>query len=134
MTCGSVLPAGDPTVCADVEDLRPRGGLLGRDAELAELRAFVHPVGAEGGPPYADWVAEAWAGKTALAAQFASDPPPGADVVSFFAPGPASGAERRVLERRLRPARRPAQRAAAAGSPTRRRSGRCGSGRRRTPS
>ena len=73
-----------PDYAQTVEDLRPRGGLLGREADLAELRAFVHPVGADGGPAYADWVAEAWAGKTALAAQFASDPPPGADVISFF--------------------------------------------------
>jgi hypothetical protein len=63
----------------------PKGGLRGRASELAELAAFARPDPA-GAPvrPYADWVAEAYAGKTALAAQFASDPPPGVDVVAFF--------------------------------------------------
>ena len=74
-----------PGYMETIEILRPRGGLAGRAAELAELRAFARPGAAEGDRPYADWVADAWAGKTALAAQFASDPPPGVDVVAFFA-------------------------------------------------
>lgn len=74
-----------PGYMETIETLRPRGGLAGRAAELAELRAFVRPGTAEGDRPYADWVADAWAGKTALAAQFASDPPAGVDVVAFFA-------------------------------------------------
>ena len=63
----------------------PAGGLRGRGTELSELAAFARPD-PSGGPvrPYADWVGEAYAGKTALAAQFASDPPPGVDVVAFF--------------------------------------------------
>ena len=75
-----------PDYAQTVEDLRPSRVLLDRDAELAELRAFVRPgVTGDLFRPYADWVGEAWAGKTALAAQFASDPPPGADIVAFFA-------------------------------------------------
>lgn len=50
-----------------------------RDAELAEISAFCR--GEQG---YAWWVGEPWSGKTALAAQVATQPPDGVDVVSFF--------------------------------------------------
>ena len=73
-----------PAYLATVDSLRAAGGLADRAADLAELRAFTHPGSADGDRPYADWVAGAWAGKTALAAEFASDPPPGADLVAFF--------------------------------------------------
>ncbi len=73
-----------PDYMRTVQNLRPAGGLVDRAADLAELRAFVHPGSADGDHPYADWVGDAWAGKTALAAEFASEPPPGADVVAFF--------------------------------------------------
>ncbi|MFE7215709.1 caspase family protein [Streptomyces sp. NPDC057611] len=54
--------------------------LRGRDAELAELAAFC-----QGEEPYALWQAPPGAGKTALMAHFALNPPPDADIVSFFA-------------------------------------------------
>lgn len=73
-----------PAYLATVDSLRATGGLTDRAADLAELRAFTHPGSADGDRPYADWVADAWAGKTALAAELASDPPPGADLVAFF--------------------------------------------------
>jgi len=73
-----------PAYLATVDSLRAAGGLADRAADLGELRAFTHPGSADDDRPYADWVAGAWAGKTALAAELASDPPPGADLVAFF--------------------------------------------------
>ncbi|WP_338494385.1 hypothetical protein [Streptomyces sp. SJL17-4] len=55
--------------------------LIGRKRELAELADFCR---ADSGPAYAYWRAEAWAGKTALMACFALDPPQGVRIVSFF--------------------------------------------------
>ncbi|MDX2559885.1 hypothetical protein PV371_09505 [Streptomyces sp. TX20-6-3] len=55
--------------------------LVGRDEELAELAAFCR---ADSGPAYAHWRADAWAGKTALMAWLALDPPPGVRIVPFF--------------------------------------------------
>ncbi|KQX59118.1 MULTISPECIES: hypothetical protein [unclassified Streptomyces] len=55
--------------------------LVGREAELVELAEFCR---ADSGPAYAYWRAEAWAGKTALMAWFALDPPPGVRIVPFF--------------------------------------------------
>jgi TPR repeat protein len=53
--------------------------LFDRDDELADLARFcLDDV------PYAWWQAEPWAGKTALMASFAANPPPGCDVVFFF--------------------------------------------------
>ncbi|MFE6866683.1 hypothetical protein ACFVFS_09010 [Kitasatospora sp. NPDC057692] len=58
-------------------------GFRGRERELARMRTFgTAPEGAE--PGYWRWQAPAWTGKTALMAQFVLDPPPGADVLSFF--------------------------------------------------
>jgi hypothetical protein len=70
-----------------IRKLVPEGGLLDRGAELGELRAFTLP-GQGTVRPYADWVAAGWAGKTALAAQFVLDPPPGVDIVAFFVSRP----------------------------------------------
>ena len=64
--------------------LMPADGLLGRDAELAELAEFTRPDLADAARPYADWVGEPYSGKTALAAYFAAHPPAGVDVVAFF--------------------------------------------------
>ncbi|WP_395362700.1 hypothetical protein ACHGLA_22265 [Streptomyces sp. YH02] len=55
--------------------------LVGRERELTELAEFCR---ADSGPAYAYWRAEAWAGKTALMACFALDPPQGVRIVSFF--------------------------------------------------
>ncbi|WP_030318581.1 hypothetical protein [Streptomyces flavochromogenes] len=53
--------------------------LVGREAELAELAAFCLT-----GDGYRWWRADAWAGKTALMAWFALDPPAGVRIVPFF--------------------------------------------------
>jgi hypothetical protein len=53
--------------------------LLDRSQELAELVSFC-----AGDEPYMWWQAGPWAGKTALMSWFASHPPAGIDVVSFF--------------------------------------------------
>ncbi|MYR51954.1 hypothetical protein GTY83_22955 [Streptomyces sp. SID4928] len=58
----------------------------GREAELSALAAF----GTEARPPggsgkdYWRWLAPAWAGKSALLAEFVLNPPAGIDVVAFF--------------------------------------------------
>jgi hypothetical protein len=62
-----------------VRDLTPEGRLRGRDTELDELAAFC-----AGDEPYAWWQARSFAGKTALMATFALDPPAGVEVLSFF--------------------------------------------------
>ncbi|MBG0567046.1 trypsin-like serine protease [Actinoplanes aureus] len=53
--------------------------LRDREDELAELEDFCRTP-----ERYGWWVAPPWSGKTALAAWFASRPPPDLDVVSFF--------------------------------------------------
>ncbi|MEV7373481.1 hypothetical protein AB0O51_21735 [Streptomyces sp. NPDC090301] len=53
--------------------------LVGREAELAELAAFCRT-----GDGYRWWRADAWAGKTALMAWFALNPPAGVRIVPFF--------------------------------------------------
>ncbi|MFF7437879.1 hypothetical protein [Streptomyces sp. NPDC008122] len=53
--------------------------LIGREEELAELGDFCRA-----GTGYVWWRAEAWAGKTALMASLALDPPPGVRIVPFF--------------------------------------------------
>ncbi|OCC09245.1 hypothetical protein [Streptomyces sp. PTY087I2] len=58
----------------------------GREAELSELASFSteeRPQGAAG-KNYWRWLAPAWAGKSALLAEFVLNPPPGIDVVAFF--------------------------------------------------
>ncbi|MFD4625351.1 hypothetical protein [Streptomyces sp. NPDC058475] len=55
--------------------------LVGREKELADLAEFCTD---ERGDAYTWWQAPAWAGKSALMASFALDPPPGVRVVSFF--------------------------------------------------
>ncbi|MET9432879.1 hypothetical protein [Streptomyces sp. NPDC006551] len=55
--------------------------LVDRERELASLAAFCL---ADSGPSYVWWRAEAWAGKTALMAWFALNPPPGVRIVPFF--------------------------------------------------
>jgi Trypsin-like peptidase domain len=70
-----------PAYMAEIEALAAGVRLRDRSAELAELAAF-----AMAERPYACawWQADPWAGKTALAAHFATDPPTGVDVVAFF--------------------------------------------------
>ena len=63
---------------AQVRDLAPVE-LRGREQELAELVQFC-----AGDEPYLWWRADAWAGKSALAAWFVVHPPAGVRVVSFF--------------------------------------------------
>ncbi|MYV70700.1 hypothetical protein GT043_33150 [Streptomyces sp. SID2131] len=53
--------------------------LAGREEELAELAEFCRT-----GTGYRWWRADAWAGKTALMAWLALDPPPGVRIVPFF--------------------------------------------------
>ncbi|MFE8939133.1 hypothetical protein ACFYNX_16760 [Streptomyces sp. NPDC007872] len=53
--------------------------LVGREEELAELAEFCRT-----GTGYRWWRADAWAGKTALMAWLALDPPPGVRIVPFF--------------------------------------------------
>ncbi|XVV09940.1 trypsin-like peptidase domain-containing protein [Actinoplanes sp. CA-131856] len=60
--------------------------LVGRERELAALARFC-----TGPDSYARWQAPPWAGKTALMASFAADPPDGVDVVSFFVTGRLAG-------------------------------------------
>nr|WP_203687334.1 hypothetical protein [Streptomyces sp. SID14515] len=58
----------------------------GREAELSELASFSTETRSEdvSGKNYWRWLAPAWAGKSALLADFVLRPPPGIDVVSFF--------------------------------------------------
>ena len=56
-------------------------GLVGREAELAELARF---CAEPGGGRYVWWQAGPWAGKSALLSTFVLHPPPGVRVVSFF--------------------------------------------------
>ncbi len=53
--------------------------LVGREEESAELAEFCRT-----GSGYRWWRADAWAGKTALMAWLALDPPPGVRIVPFF--------------------------------------------------
>ncbi|MEU1940627.1 hypothetical protein ACH49O_40975 [Streptomyces coeruleorubidus] len=62
-----------------VRDISPAHGLRDRDRELGALAAFCL-----GDEPYARYVAEPWAGKTALMSTFVLHPPPGFCVLSFF--------------------------------------------------
>ncbi|MET8728783.1 hypothetical protein ABZV81_16650 [Streptomyces parvus] len=58
----------------------------GREAELSELASFSteeRPQEAAG-KDYWRWLAPAWAGKSALLAEFVLNPPSGIDVVAFF--------------------------------------------------
>ena len=61
-------------LAADCRDLR------GREQELRHLRSWL-----QSRTPYGLWTGMPWAGKTALAARLAADPPPDVDVVCFFA-------------------------------------------------
>ncbi|OLT06465.1 hypothetical protein BJF90_16975 [Pseudonocardia sp. CNS-004] len=67
-----------------VGDIAPER-LFGRQAELAELAAFTGP--------YGWWEGAPWAGKTALMARFALDPPEDVDVVAFFGGAGSSDGE-----------------------------------------
>ncbi|MFE1411203.1 hypothetical protein ACFW6F_10405 [Streptomyces sp. NPDC058746] len=71
-----------------VAAIAPRGFLLGREAELAELSEFCTRPG-EGA--YRWWRAKAWAGKSALLSWFVLHPPEGVRVVSFFITARYSG-------------------------------------------
>jgi hypothetical protein len=71
-----------PAYVKVIDDLIPPGGLPDRNVELAELAAFARPGSTR--PPYAIWLGADGSGKTALAAYFARNPPPGVDVVAFF--------------------------------------------------
>ena len=62
-----------------VRRIAPAAGLLGREADIAAMRAFC-----EEPDPYLWWRAGAWAGKSALMSWFVLDPPLGAVAVSFF--------------------------------------------------
>ncbi|GID73115.1 hypothetical protein Ade02nite_17560 [Paractinoplanes deccanensis] len=65
-----------------VRDTAPRSGLLGRDAELGELAAFVR------GPQAYRWMqADAWAGKSALMATFVTGLPPDVVPLVFLVTG-----------------------------------------------
>ncbi len=74
------VPARRRPYAATIQELAARcPDLLGRDAELGRLGKWLRSA-----TPYALWSAAPWAGKTALAARLAADPPPGVDVVAFF--------------------------------------------------
>jgi hypothetical protein len=64
---------------AHVRDLVPAGGLRDRERELRQLADFC-----VGEHSYGLWLAPPWAGKTALMAAFALDPPAGVVVMPFF--------------------------------------------------
>ena len=61
-------------------DAIPGGVLKDRGAELAQMAKF----SAVPGPDYLVWHALEWAGKTALMATFALEPPAGVDLITFF--------------------------------------------------
>jgi hypothetical protein len=63
---------------ARVAELAP-SALFGRDAELLKIADFC-----ESEEPFLWWLAGPWSGKTALMAHFATHPPDGVEVVSFF--------------------------------------------------
>lgn len=67
---------------AKVREIAPRDGLQEREDETIALAQFC-----EGGDPYLRVAGAPWAGKTALLASFALDPPDGIDVLSFFVNG-----------------------------------------------
>lgn len=75
-------PSGavETTYLQQVRRLAP-AELSGREEELAELAAFCTTADE---PAYQWWKAPAWAGKTALMAWFALNPPPRVRMVSFF--------------------------------------------------
>jgi Trypsin-like peptidase domain len=81
-TPGELLEAG---YTAQVRDIAP-DALLGREQELAKLVRFC-----AGEDRYQWWHADAWAGKSALAAWFVLHPPAGVSVVSFFVTGRLAG-------------------------------------------
>ncbi len=58
----------------------------GRETELSELASFGTEERPQGAAErnYWRWLAPAWAGKSALLAEFVLNPPPGIDVVAFF--------------------------------------------------
>ncbi|MGW4839402.1 hypothetical protein [Streptomyces globisporus] len=58
----------------------------GREPELSELASFSTQTRSDDAPGknYWRWLAPAWAGKSALLAEFVLNPPPGIDVVAFF--------------------------------------------------
>lgn len=70
---------------AQVRDIAP-SRLMERAAELDELVAFC-----AGDHAYEWWQGPPWAGKTALAAWFALNPPAGVRIVSFFVTGRLAG-------------------------------------------
>lgn len=84
-----IRPSGEETAQARhrarLRDLAP-GLLTGRDQELADLVRFC-----SGDEPYQWWRGRPWAGKTALAAWFALNPPAGVSIASFFATGQLPG-------------------------------------------
>ncbi|MFD5562869.1 hypothetical protein [Kitasatospora griseola] len=57
------------------------GAFVGREQELAQLRTFCAEPGPGG---YWRWLAPAWAGKSALLAEFVLHPPDAVDVAAFF--------------------------------------------------
>ncbi|MFI2511305.1 helix-turn-helix domain-containing protein [Streptomyces sp. NPDC018972] len=62
-----------------VRDIAPAGGLVDREAELAELAGFC-----AGDETYAWWQAGPWAGKSALLSTFVLHPPATVEAVGFF--------------------------------------------------
>ncbi len=70
----------------ELAEIVPAGGLQARDEELAELTAFC-----AGSDSYSFWQAPPWAGKTALMATFAQNPPAGVTVVAYFVTARQSG-------------------------------------------
>jgi hypothetical protein len=62
-----------------VQDIAPPGGLVDREAELAELADFC-----AGDEAYAWWQAGPWAGKSALLSTFVLHPPATVVAVGFF--------------------------------------------------